>query len=810
MKSYKSEFTDARNLRFSPEQLRLDPHACVRHFSEDVDRMLREVYNAHFEEQVKNVTLVALGGYGRNELCPGSDIDLLVLHEGDHKQEKIERFIRALWDMGFPLGCVVRSVNECRRITGEDLATDTALLDSRYLVGDRHLYKELEILVLHPYFKRRKQWIVQEMDTAVQGAIAVAGTLLYAVNPDLKNGVCTLRDCQRIRWARRVDDGRIIDHNPLADQFFLEKGEELLQRAFHSLLAIRTALHMVAGRRIDILDFSYQPDVSEYLGLGRKKPELLMEKYFRTVRDVKTSILYYFEQKRDRRNLFTRVRSSLSAVQVTRGISLLDGIFWDSGVFTVDDTDVSGWIMELFMYAQTYKATVSTALLGKIRTFCENSPREKFIDSKISSQFILILSSTEPIEPVIHLMHETGFLEKLIPEFESIRCKVEYDSYHEFTVDQHTLLALYTLDELRKDNRYKVYFESIDDIITLRMALLLHDIGKSLDGNHCYNSAVMVTTICDRLEISEARKNDIQLLVHHHLELSTLTFQREPEIDTLKKFIENIDSIRLLDMLFLLTVADIKSVGRKTWTGWKGAQLETIYDKIKMMLDGNVPAEGDLKVPVNEKIRNLIAETGDVGQLSILLEPFPGYERLTLCAFDRARLFADMAGSLSSEGYNILNAQISTTADGKAVDIFTVEPDTTTRIPSEKRIDKIQKKWQKISSGEIKVDDLIRERVRLYPPEAIRQSTVDAPDISFNNTLSRDYTVIEIHSDDRVGLLYNIASVFDKLRINIVSAKLSTRGRVVADVFYVNSSEKMKIDPSKFEQIKAQLLETIL
>jgi [protein-PII] uridylyltransferase len=168
-----------------------------------------------------------------------------------------------------------------------------------------------------------------------------------------------------------------------------------------------------------------------------------------------------------------------------------------------------------------------------------------------------------------------------------------------------------------------------------------------------------------------------------------------------------------------------------------------------------------------------------------------------------------MAGSLSSEGYNILNAQITTTAYGKVVDIFTVEPDTTTRIPSAKRIDKIQKKWQKISSGVLKVDDLIRERARLYPPEAVRQSAIKTPEIKIDNTISRDCTVIDIHSDDRIGLLYSIASVFDRLEINIVSAKLSTRGRVVADVFYVNSKEKKKIEPSKFEQINAQLLEAI-
>jgi [protein-PII] uridylyltransferase len=809
MKSYKTDLINARNLRFSHKQLRSDPLVSVRKFSEDIDGMLQEVFHTHFPEQSKNVTLVALGGYGRYELCPWSDIDLQVIHEGDHRQEDIERFIRALWDMGFPLGCVVRSISECRRITGEDLATDTALLDNRYLAGDRHLYKELEILVVHPYFKRRRQWFIQEMEAAVKGAIDVSGTTLYTVIPDLKNGICTLRDCQRIRWARRVEDGRLTDHNSSPDQFFLEKGELLLQNAFHDLLGIRSALHMVSARRNDVLDFTYQPDVSEYLGLGKKKPELLMERYFRTVRDVKTSILHYFEQKRENRNLFRKVRSSFGAVQVAKGIQLLDGIFWQVGTMPMDDLHTALWITELFVHAHNYKATFSTALLSRIRSSCENISREVFLDKRISFQFIKIMSSREPIEPVVHLMHETGFLEKLIPEFESIRCKVEYDSYHEFTVDQHTLLALYTLDQLLNDTKCKLFFDTVTDIVTLRIAVLLHDIGKSLNGDHCYNGAVMVTTICDRLQISEARKNDILLLVLNHLELSKLTFQREPEVDTLRQFVAQIGSLQLLNMVYLLTVADIKSVGRKTWTGWKGAQLETIYDKVKMLLDGRSPVDNEPSVPVNENISDILKTICETRDLSIVLEPFPGYERLTFCAIDRAGLLADIVGCLSSEGYNILNAQIMTTPDGKAVDIFTVEPDTTTRIPSEKRIGKIQRKWQKISSRAVKIDNLIQERIRLYPPLPVRQAEEQPPDITLDNSVSREFSVIEILADDRTGLLYNIASFFDRLGINIASAKLSTRGRVVADVFYVNSQEKEKIDASQFEIIKRQLLKLI-
>jgi [protein-PII] uridylyltransferase len=648
------------------------------------------------------------------------------------------------------------------------------------------------------------------MEAAVRSAIEVAEISLYTVIPDVKNGVCTLRDCQRIRWARRVDEHRAIDHNPSPDQFYMKNGELLLRNAFHELLGIRSALHMVATRRIDELDFACQPDVAEYLGFGKKKPELLMERYFKTVRDVKASILYYFEMRSEGRNLIRKIRSSLSAVQVTKGIYLLDGILWQTGpAVLMDELHMTLWIMELFVCVQTYKATFSTALLSKVRSFCDNISRDVLLDNRISLQFITILSSREPIEPVLHKMHETGFLEKLIPEFESIRCKVEYDSYHEFTVDQHTLIALYTLDELRKDERYKTFFKSVDDLVTLRMAILLHDIGKSLDGEHCYNGAVMVTTICDRLQISDMRKNDILLLVHNHLELSKLTFQREPELETLNKFVENVGSLRVLDMLFLLTVADIKSVGRKTWTNWKGAQLETIYEKVKMLLTGYSPVDSEPQILVSEKISTLMKEIKDVTHLSILMEPYPGYERLTFCAIDRSKLFTDFAGCLSSEGYNILNAQINTTAEGKAVDVFTVEPDTTTRIPSEQRLEKIQKKWQKLVTGETDIDDLIQERKRLYPLEPVRQSVSEEPEIIIDNEVSSECTVIEIHSGDRMGLLYTIASVLDKLHINIVSAKLSTKGRVVADVFYVNSADKLKIDPSQFELIKGTLLEMI-
>jgi [protein-PII] uridylyltransferase len=228
-----------------------------------------------------------------------------------------------------------------------------------------------------------------------------------------------------------------------------------------------------------------------------------------------------------------------------------------------------------------------------------------------------------------------------------------------------------------------------------------------------------------------------------------------------------------------------------------------------MLLTGYSPVDSEPQILVSEKISTLMKEIKDVTHLSILMEPYPGYERLTFCAIDRSKLFTDFAGCLSSEGYNILNAQINTTAEGKAVDVFTVEPDTTTRIPSEQRLEKIQKKWQKLVTGETDIDDLIQERKRLYPLEPVRQSVSEEPEIIIDNEVSSECTVIEIHSGDRMGLLYTIASVLDKLHINIVSAKLSTKGRVVADVFYVNSADKLKIDPSQFELIKGTLLEMI-
>ena len=265
----RKNLAEARMQCFTSEAVRFDPAVAVNSYTNEVDALLTEVFDSHISDQAQKTSLIALGGYGRKELCPYSDFDILILHEGDHKGENIARMVRTLWDLGLPLGCVVRSVGECRAILGEDLATDTALLEARYLAGNKSLFYKLQNSVVTPYFRKRKKWFLGEMFAAIRDGLFSADSSLYLVEPNLKNGICALRDCQRLFWSIKVAE-HDIRRDPRELLPFSQKDSTQFIGAYNTLLSIRCALHCVSGRRLDILELAYQGPVAEFLGMGPK------------------------------------------------------------------------------------------------------------------------------------------------------------------------------------------------------------------------------------------------------------------------------------------------------------------------------------------------------------------------------------------------------------------------------------------------------------------------------------------------------------------------------------------------------------
>ena len=565
-----------------------------------------------------------------------------------------------------------------------------------------------------------------------------------------------------------------------------------------------------------MLETDLQPAVAERYGFGADGAGRMMEKYYQTVRSIRTILLAFLERDPSGRNIWSTVRRKVSATPLAPGIAVLDGILHST---RSADPEVGSplWLMNLFRLVIKHKATLSVELRNRVRTFVAREDPRQFRTQTVIDVLRDILSGADPISPAVQMMHETALLERLIPQFGVLTCKVEYDVYHEFTVDQHILLALHTAEAMvcDPDEKLRLIYGGLPRPFIVRLALLLHDIGKSQqEGSHAKTGAVMAASICERLGLGDEETERVRFLVLHHLDMSYLSLQREPEDGDILNFSRVIGDQENLDMLYVLTVADIRSVGRHTWTDWKAFQLEQLYDRIAAALEGGAQEESASQqtgVPADSPIVNntytrdttpeerqrhldMLAAVDNGEELVVDHETFTGFERLTISTLDRMGLLSGMIGCMSSEGYNILSARVHSTADGKVLDIFEIEPPLRPHLAPAVHLENIRKKWRRIVKGQATADSLVSERIRRYPPAPLRIGASRSPvRIRIDNEISPLYTVVEIATPDNFGILHRIARCLSDSRVNIVSARLSTRIDLAVDVFYITDDAKQKI-----------------
>ncbi|MGV8057474.1 MAG: HD domain-containing protein [Smithellaceae bacterium] len=810
---YKTKVIQGRENRFGSNKRLHDPLATIHGYSRDADKILQEIYARIIDTDApdRDFCLVALGGYGRRELWPYSDIDLLILHENKHPSAKLTAFVRILWNTGFTLGCVVRTITECATIIGDDLATDTAMLESRYVCGNRDLFNRLQNKCVRPYFEKNKKTYLGEISASLREGLYSSENSLYRIEPDLKNGICTLRDCQRLLWAERMHSGASKIAELHTKSGFSQTETKRFAANYSFLAGLRTELHLICGMRIDVLETGLQKEIAGRYGFPQNDAGALMEKFFKTVRNIRWSLLSFLEKDLSGKSIWHGVRRRVSALDIAPGIGFLDGI-----IFPLHKKSISletGYkIVRLFQSALTYQATLSVELLNRIRKAVETVNSDDFKSKTVDDLFLSILAWPGAIGQTLLAMQETGLLGKLLPPFDALTCKVEYDQYHEFTLDQHILLAVCACDEMTddQDKKIRTISRSIKDKLILRLAVLLHDIGKVQEGEHAQNGAVIAENICQRLGLTEAQTEQIRFLVYHHLDMSNLSLLREPDSNNIGRFAGEVATIDMLDMLYILTVADIRSVGPNTWTGWKAYQLEQLYDRVRQSLqhpgtafeialprtEALIPDPSYLHDTMPEdsiKHRAWLSEIA-VGGFQLHSESFTGFERLTVCSYDRVGFLTDIIGCLSSEGYNILSARIYSTDAGQVLDIFHLEPPERPRLTVQKRISNIYRKWELINDGRTTAEELAGERIALYPPSTLRLGQpAEKVDIKVNNRDSQMNTIIEIDTADNFGLLHKITRCFHENDVNVVSARLSTRNDRAVDVFYVTDLHKRKI-----------------
>jgi [protein-PII] uridylyltransferase len=622
----------------------------------------------------------------------------------------------------------------------------------------------------------------------------------------VKNGICGLRDCQRIFWVERVQ-GRCYGGEKQPSPIIAGQ-DEVLRQAYAFLLGVRCLLHMLGNRRIDILEVSMQPDVARIHGFP--DAGALMEKYFKTVMSIKHCILSVIEQVSGGTGVWGYVRRAAGAFNVAPGIYLLDGILYPRQPCIPETKQTVMWMFEVFNAAIRCHATFSTSLCNMIRSRMPAFKGDDFRNQTVDRAFLALISLNHDVGRILLLMHETGFLQGIIPEFASLTCKVEYDAYHEYTVDTHILLAIQALDELLhdKDELVRTVYLGVPNRRLLRLGILLHDIGKALPGDHARSGAIIADNITARLGLSTEEQDRVRLLVYQHLALSNISFHREPEKAVIRTFAEMLGDKENCDMLYLLTVLDIRHVGSHAWTGWKAKQLSDIYHRtIRELEEITLPekdSDRDEKedassrywqevLPEERERHRIWLEQPTIDDINLYTESFVGFCRLTVVSFDRRYFLSDFVACLVSEGLNVLSAQVYSPPGNKILDVFHVVQDGTTHVAFDERVVRIKEKWRKIQSGESKAETLIRNRLKTYSLKPQRKRIDMHVTVVADNSISPSSTVIEVSAPDCFGLLYTVVKTLSAHDVSIVSARIATRIDRAMDVFYITDNNNNKI-----------------
>jgi len=832
------------------------------------DFACKRIYRASNPSAAERLTIVAVGGYGRATLAPGSDIDLLFLfpYKATPWSESITEYVLyMLWDLGQKVGHSTRTIGECIRGARENMTIRTALLESRRLCGDEDLYGEFLarfdkdiVSGTAPEFIAAK---LAERDARHRRS----GASRYRVEPNIKDGKGGLRDLQTLYWLAKYSYHAQKGGEALVEAGLMSAREHRLFRKCSDFLwAVRCHLHYLAGRPEERLSFDMQPEIARRFGYqkhpGQSAVERFMKHYFLVAKDVgdlTRIVCAALEERETKKNqglnrflpTLTRRRRKLAG---TSDFVLENGRInaADPDVFTRDPVNM----IRIFQIAgkgnHAFHPDVTRLMTQSL----------KLIDKKVQNDpeanrlFIEILTSKTNAETVLRRMNETGVLGRFVREFGKVVAMMQFNMYHHFTVDEHTIRSLGVLSEVESGERgddhplsHKI-FASIKDRVPLYVALFLHDIAKGRLEDHSIAGAKVARKLCPRFGLTAKQTALVSWLVEQHLTMSIFAQSRDlADRKTILDFSQIVESMDRMKLLLVLTVCDICAVGPGVWNGWKGQLLRTLYFETEPILTGGFNAgsrdenvarakaalsdqladwsESDrerifdlhhpaywLRVDTDRQARHaeLIRDADAADKRAAFdIKPmaFEGVTEITVLTPDHPRLLTLIAGACSASDANIVGAQIFTTSDGRALDTIIVSRAFDEDRDEVRRGTQITALIEKALAGTVALPDAMARRHRA---PSRREAFTVAPSVVFENDYSNRYTVIEIQCLDRVGLLYDLTRAMADLNLNIGSAHVATFGERVRDNFYVTGLTGGKLqDKAQQGRIRKTLIETI-
>lgn len=780
-------------------------------YSEVIDKIIQKAADIRFDISPAGhvPAIVALGGYGRKELAPYSDIDLAFVYEApltSQAKKCIEAFSADLWTIGIKISTSVRTLQECETWMSEDILFLTSLLEKRWVWGPKTIYQKLDKSFQHHIASLPPGVFISAKLKERDQRHQKMGNSRYYLEPNIKEGKGALRDIHTLLWIgnflygiRKPDD--LVKKNVLTP-----KEAATLQHALHFFWTIRCHLHFLSNRADDRLSFDNQPRIAALTGYKDPEPNIRAEKF------MKDYFLLAKEVGHLTRIICADIEAKSMSGNATAGskkMVLQDSVEQfpvKSNRLTVEDSHYfkkfPSEIIRIFRVKQTSGIDIHPDALRAIRRHLSKLTPELRRSAEAHRLFLEILLDPRQAERTLRLMNEADVLGALLPDFNNIAAHMQYDMYHVFTADEHTIRAVGMLHKLENNTLVETapfvcaLFPKIHSRRALYTAMFLHDIAKGTEGkNHSQKGSDIALTLCPRLGLTPEETETVAWLVQEHLTMTLTAFKRDlDDHKTIQDFVAVVQSPERLKLLTLLTTADIMAVGPELWNNWKAGLLAELYQKASGLMAG----ENIIVTPFPTAKKTTTPEN-----TLIKIVPYPkhDYTEVTICAPDKKGLFATLSGAMAAAGASIANARIFTQNDGTAIDVFHIQ-DMKGRVYENTTF--LNRTLKAALEGKIDLAAEIRERQKNTPKKSKLFQV--APRVIIDNNASISSTVIEVNGKDRPGFLYDMTSVLSQQGLQIAAAKITTFGSRAVDVFYVKDSFGLKIvHPDRLQAIENSL-----
>lgn len=844
--------------------------AVARLLAEITDEIVRALYDyttthvfrARNPTQGERFAVMAVGGYGRGELAPFSDLDLLFLRPyklTPFAESVTEFMLYMLWDLGLKVGHASRNVDECLKLARDDHTVHTGLLEARQIAGDASLAEE--------FGRRFHKEVVQKSHTAFIAAKlkerderhARLGASRYMVEPNIKEGKGGLRDLHTLFWLARHVYGFSRPRDYLEAGVFTEYERFAFRRALRFLWTVRCHLHFLSGRAEERLTFDVQPELAKRLGYSARSDqsavERFMKRYFLVAKEVGmlTRVLCAKLEADNAKKAPASLQRLLGNAR-RQSAPATPGFCIESGRLNIVNASVletPSNVIKLFEIAERRDLDVHPSALGEAARRARALTSSWRKDEESRRLFLQIIEQARRPAAALKLMNEAGVLGKFIPEFGRIVGQMQFNMYHHYTVDEHTLQAIETISEIERGLHKEGHplatslFPKIINRRALYLAMLLHDTGKG-EGDQQVEGERAARAACERLRLPKEEVDLVGWLVRHHLLMSDVAQKRDVgDPRTVAQFAKTVATVERLRLLLILTVADIRAVGPSVWNDWKGQLLRDLYRLAEAALHGARSDEesarsrlAEIAAQAKQELHAILGDEKDLAKawidalddgywlnhdaeariwhareviaarrsraiphVATRIRESQGVTEVLVYAGDRPGLFASLAAAISAAGANIVGARVHTTRDGAAFDVFSIQ--TTDLKPfglrDERALDAL---IQRLTRAALEDHPLPAAR----PPS--RRSAAFAVEawVRIDNDITPSATVIEASGRDRLGLLAELAHVCSEARITIASAHIDTFGVRASDVFYVQEENGGQIaNPRRMAALRGKI-----